>query len=407
VIESCLTRIQIDPHMQLSLNSIILILPMLVTANASLLDECTLDSNYMSETSAGSSLLQGLSQQSQLLEMSVDPEGDGLTQEHAQKAHTIKSQAKQPYTLSQSYGHAKKSSGASAQHGVRRNGKWSSQHAKKVPAKQPSFSAHFRIAGTGEGVPEKVKGSSREEELHGQQTQDNEAASARVSMFEHLEERIPEPSHPDEEKEPKQDSASPIHPEQSTQGSETGEAWTESQDAKMEAAVSLAKALLSLQVTPPEFIENKLESADQRKLDQRKLESKGHVGTAKTTNIVSRGMLPDHSQHSNHSLPGKRTDAGPALLETFRSQLHDNFTCLLMTVVNGPLQTLAIIVLLFLGYTLQREILELKASNAELMQKISDMTTAPPTPRSDRRFCGRADSRADWLRAIEAVGGRE
>lgn len=363
----------------------------------------------MAESSAGSSLLQGLSQQSQLLEMSVDPEGDGLTQEHAQNTHMtmkLKSQSKQLNTLSHSYGHTKKSSGASAQHGVRRNGKWSSEHAKKVPAKQPSFSAHFRIAGTGEGVPEKVKSSSdsREEDSIGPQIQENEAASTeRATMLQNFEERFPEHPQPKEEKGPKQDSASPIHPEQSSEGTEMGMAWAESQDAKMQAAVSLAKALLSLQVTPPEFIENQVEAAD----DQRQLEAKGHVASSKTTNTVSMGRLPDHAEHSNHSVPGKRNGAGPALLETFRSQLHDNFTCLLMTVVNGPLQTLAILVLLFFGYTLQKEIMELKASNAELMQKLSDMTPAPATPRTDRRFCGRADSRADWLRAIEAVGGRE
>lgn len=456
--------------MHCRIRRVAIISPILVVANARLVEECT--SEY--EIDAGSSLLQGFTQQSQLLEMSVDPEGDGLTQDythhahmftklksegpkgngltldhvhHAQSstklksldpegdrltqdyahnahmptklnsvdpkgdgliqdyehhAHTsskVKSLAKQPQTLSYPRGHTKVSFGASTPHSVNRNRNWSSKHAKKAEDKQPSFSAHFRIGGTGEGVPETSKSASGAEQMNDLQTDENEIApvlaSTKVSSLEEMR----------AETGVKKDDMSPNYLQHRIQGAERAETWIESQDQKMQAAVSLAEALLSLQVTPPEFIESRVES---RTEGDAETTPSGRTTTMTTTSIASLRTLSDSMLLSSQS-PGENSGTGHALLETFRGQLHNNFACLAVAIINGPLQTLAIVLLLFLGYTLRKEVLELKASNAELMQKVYDMTAVPTTAnqRSDRRWFGRSDSRADWLRANEVVGGRE
>lgn len=358
----------------------------LVVARASSVEKCS----YEFDADTGSSLLQGFSQQSQLLEMSVDPEGDGLTQDLSHDPHTKNhAYAKVKHPAKHPGGHIKRPFSTPA------------QHSKKVPAKQPTFSAHFRIGGTGEGSPEQVGAASAE--------QITDVLTGSESSPANL--KTPPSSTPTEEEEKEslektetqsESTSLSVSEQQNTGLTKKPQTWIKSQDAKMQAAMSLANALLSLQVTPPEFIEKSLESAT----DQTQ-ETTVPTTTMTTTSSANIGSHPDVALHQGQSVAGNHT--WQSLLETFHSQMRSNFVCLFVTIINGPLQTLAIALLLFLGHALRKEVMELKASNAELMQKVYDVTTAPATPtlRSDRRWFGRSESRADWQRGTEVVGGRE
>lgn len=362
-------------HSRKSSAFLLLACPMLVSSTG-IGQKCM--STY--ETETGSSLLQGFSQQSQVLHMSVDPEGDGLTQQgvesplpaqdsHHSHAKSGKHPAKRPKPL------VKRLQMKSQQ----RSARWT---LPKMSAKKPTFSGHFHAGGTEQGS-------------HVQPTH------SEVSEVE-----VP-PTLPPASEDLTQDLTQDLTEETSMhadaenaevkQTSEEDVTWVKSQDPQMQAAVSLAKALLSLQVTAPEFIGKSLESANEH--------SQG-TDTAATT------ITTTSTRHSNpqfESSPDQTPGTWHALLETFHHQMRNNFACLLVAVINGPLQTLAILLLLFLGYNLRNEVTQLKEANAELMQKVYDVTAVPSTPtlRQDRRWFGRSDSRADWQRGLQVVGGRE
>lgn len=394
------------------------------------MDKCTAE--Y--EREIGSSLLQGFSQQSQLLEMSVDPEGDGLTQDHSSHLHS-KNHMYTKYTTSKPLTKRLQST-------LHPRGK-----SKKLPPKQPAFSAHFRLGWTGEGSAENAQKT-----MMRQQPNDQSTALGAASRF-HANQPLTISAQPDLESTNDMDQ-SPSTPlpsgaeelaakvenilttdlgskpssefednelldhgktqgestvpaaslQLSTASSKKAETWIESQDGKMQAAVSLAKALLSLQVTPPDFIDQSKESANEQATTMPRQIST--TTPSANTKIVSH---PDAATISAQNATSQGRSTWHALLETFHSQMHNSFACLLVAIINGPMQTLAILLLLFLGHTLRKEVMELKASNAELMQKVYDATTSPSTPTypRDRRFFGRSDSRADWQRAIQVVGGRE